>query len=269
MRRIPGKRTVTEPRDPGSRDALVVGGSRGIGLALTEALLASGQAGNDSDRVFVTYRGKILPASLKALATQYGQRMQPIRCELADDTSIAALGDQLREANAVLALTLHAAGILHEDGVKPEKALSQAESTSLMRLFEVNSIAPLLVARTVLPLIPRSGACHFAALSAMVGSIGDNRIGGWYGYRASKAALNQFLKTLAIEARRTHPGLCVTSIHPGTTDTDLSKPFQGNVPEKRLYTPEQSAQRILDVVMAGTPETSGRFMNWNGEPLPW
>lgn len=147
--------------------------------------------------------------------------------------------------------------------------MQQARRTSLARLFEINSIAPLLIARATLPLIPRTGASHFAALSAMVGSIGDNRIGGWYGYRASKAALNQFLKTLAIEARRTHPGLCVTAIHPGTTDTDLSEPFQGNVPEHRLYTPEQSAQRILQVVLGGTPDTSGRFMNWNGDPLPW
>ena len=88
-------------------------------------------------------------------------------------------------------------------------------------------------------------------------------------FDCGQAALNQFLKTLAIEARRTHPGLCITAIHPGTTDTDLSKPFQANVPEQRLYTPEQSAARILRVVMAGTPEASGRFMNWNGETLPW
>ncbi len=250
-------------------DALVVGGSRGIGLALANALLEAGDTGHVTGRVFVTHRHASPPGSLQLLTDRYGERLQPLQCELGDDASIAALGDQLRAAKATLALTLHAAGILHEEGLKPEKALTQAQGASLLRLFEINSIAPLLVARTVLPLVPRSGPCHFAALSAMVGSIEDNRIGGWYGYRASKAALNQFLKTLAIEARRTHPGLCVTAIHPGTTDTDLSKPFQANVPEQKLYTPEQSAERILRVVMAGTPETSGRFMNWNGETLPW
>jgi len=260
---------MTGTFDLADGDALVVGGSRGIGLALTHALLDAGQEGHEQGRVFVTHRQDVLPASLQSLAARFGERLQPLYCELGDDTSIASLGDQLRAAKARPSLTLHAAGILHEEGLKPEKALTQAQGASLLRLFEINSIAPLLVARTVLPLVPKSGPCHFAALSAMVGSIGDNRIGGWYGYRASKAALNQFLKTLAIEARRTHPGLCITAIHPGTTDTDLSKPFQANVPEQRLYTPEQSAARILRVVMAGTPEASGRFMNWNGETLPW
>ncbi len=219
--------------------------------------------------MFATFRGETPPAALEALAERFGTRLQLLRCELADDASIAELASQLAAAKAILGLTLHAAGILHEGELQPEKALQQARRESLARLFEINSIAPLLIARAVLPLVPRQGVSHFAALSAMVGSIGDNRIGGWYAYRASKAALNQLLKTLAIEARRTHPGLCVTSIHPGTTDTALSKPFQGNVPENRLYTPAQSAERILQVVLDGTPETSGRFMNWNGEPLPW
>lgn len=260
---------MTTALHPHKTDALVVGGSRGIGLALATALLEAGDEKGATGRVFVSHRGNTPPASLTVLAKQFGGRLRTLECELSDDASIAAMGEQLSEANARPGLTLHAAGILHESGLKPEKALTQADRTSLLRLFEINSIAPLLIARTVLPLMPRSGTCHFAALSAMVGSINDNRIGGWYGYRASKAALNQFLKTLAIEARRTHPGLCVTAIHPGTTDTDLSKPFQGNVPEQKLYTPAQSAARILEVVLDGTPETSGRFMNWNGEPLPW
>ena len=103
----------------------------------------------------------------------------------------------------------------------------------------------------------------------MVGSIGDNRLGGWYGYRASKAALNQLLRTLSIECKRTHPGLCVTAIHPGTTDTQLSQPFQGNVKPGKLYTPEQSAKRIIEVVMQGSPEDTGRFVNWDGKTIPW
>ena len=103
----------------------------------------------------------------------------------------------------------------------------------------------------------------------MVGSIGDNRLGGWYGYRASKAALNQFMRTLAVECRRTHPGLCVTAIHPGTTDTTLSQPFLGNVRPGKLYTPRQSAQRIIRVILEGQPEDSGRFVNWDGNPIPF
>jgi NAD(P)-dependent dehydrogenase (short-subunit alcohol dehydrogenase family) len=103
----------------------------------------------------------------------------------------------------------------------------------------------------------------------MVGSIGDNRLGGWYGYRASKAALNQFMRTLAVECHRSRPQLCITAIHPGTTDTALSQPFQGNVKPAKLYTPSQSAVRILHVVSSGQAEQSGRFVSWDGKPIPW
>lgn len=249
-------------------DALVVGASRGVGLALAEAL-ARGAVGATPGRLFVTHRGTGVPASLVDLAATAPGEVIPLRCELAADDDLEDLGARLSGEEAELVVTVHAAGILHEPGLRPEKALRQVSRTALQRVFDINSFAPLLVAQAVLPCIPREGPSHFAALSAMVGSIGDNRIGGWYAYRASKAALNQLLKTLAIEARRTHPELCVTSIHPGTTDTDLSRPFQGNVPDDRLYTPEQSAQRILDVVLDGTPDESGRFMNWNGQALPW
>jgi NAD(P)-dependent dehydrogenase (short-subunit alcohol dehydrogenase family) len=251
-----------------SGDALVVGASRGVGLALAEAL-ASGEPGGRPQRLFVTHRGEAVPDTLAALSARSAGEIVPLPCELSSDADLATLGERLAEAEASLTLTIHAAGILHEGGLRPEKALRQVSRQALQRVFDVNAFAPLLVAQAILPRIPRQGPSQFAALSAMVGSIGDNRIGGWYSYRASKSALNQLLKTLAIEARRTHPDLCVTSIHPGTTDTDLSRPFQGNVPNGKLYTPGQSAQRILDVVLAGTPETSGRFMNWNGDALPW
>jgi NAD(P)-dependent dehydrogenase (short-subunit alcohol dehydrogenase family) len=124
-----------------------------------------------------------------------------------------------------------------------------------------------MLAQALIPLMPRRQKSHFTVLSAMVGSISDNRLGGWYAYRASKAALNQFMRTLSIECRRTHPGLCVTSIHPGTTDTGLSRPFQANVKNGKLYTPGQSAGRILSVVGQSTAEQSGQFVNWDGQPI--
>ncbi len=185
------------------------------------------------------------------------------------DEDIERVAAAVRQAGERPDLLLIASGLLHEPGHRPEKALSQANRDWLDRQFQVNAISPLLLARALLPLMRKDGPAHLAALSAMVGSITDNRLGGWYGYRASKAALNQLLRTLAIEARRTHPQLCVTAIHPGTTDTDLSRPFQGNVADGKLYTPAQSAQRILDVVLSGQPQDSGRFMNWDGRSLPW
>lgn len=255
---------TSEPAMP-QMDALVVGASRGLGLALAKVLLED----HEPRRLFLTYRGESPPAALAELGAQHGDRVRLQPCELTRDDDLEALGTALGQQEAVLGLTLHAAGILHEPGLRPEKALGQVHRASLARLFEVNSLGPILLARAVWKFIPRQEPSHFAALSAMVGSIGDNRIGGWYGYRASKAALNQLLRTLAIEGRRTHPGLCITAIHPGTTDTDLSRPFQGNVAPGKLYDPEQSARRIVEVVLSGQPEASGRFMNWDGKPLPW
>jgi NAD(P)-dependent dehydrogenase (short-subunit alcohol dehydrogenase family) len=192
-----------------------------------------------------------------------------IEADVTSERSLAELADHLRAGGDRPVLVVSCAGILHAEDMQPEKALGQCRKDALMRAFEVNSVGPLMLARAVIPLMPRDRPAHFAALSAMVGSIGDNRLGGWYAYRASKAALNQFLRTLAIECRRSHPQLCVTAIHPGTTDTALSRPFQGNVKQGKLYTPSQTAERVLRVVSAGQPEDSGRFVNWDGEPIPW
>jgi NAD(P)-dependent dehydrogenase (short-subunit alcohol dehydrogenase family) len=136
-------------------------------------------------------------------------------------------------------------------------------------LFEVNSVAPLMTARALLPAQPRKKRFVFAALSAMVGSIGDNRLGGWYGYRASKAALNQFMRTLSNECRVSHPQAAVVALHPGTTDTALTRPFQRNIDPQRLYTPEQTAERLLSVIDGLKPADSGRFFNWDGSEIPW
>jgi NAD(P)-dependent dehydrogenase (short-subunit alcohol dehydrogenase family) len=189
--------------------------------------------------------------------------------DVIDDASLEALPGRIREHADTLDLVVHAAGILHDGELQPEKALAQCDRAHLLRTFEVNSLGPLLTARAVLPLMPKDRPAAFAALSAMVGSIGDNRLGGWYGYRASKAALNQFLRTLAIEARRRYRQLRVLAIHPGTTDTELSRPFQGNVPDDKLYTPAQSAGRILAVIDGTTADDSGGFFNWNGERIAW
>ncbi len=244
------------------RAALIVGASRGIGLAITRALLED----QSWEKVYATCRESSGAAELAAIADA---RLSTLPVDVTREDHLQALGDRLKTGGHALRLVIHCAGILHEGPVQPEKALKQCRSESLSRMFEVNSIAPLMLAREIIPLLPRRGRSHFAALSAMVGSIADNRLGGWYGYRASKAALNQLLRTLAVECRRTHPELCVTAIHPGTTDTDLSRPFQSNVKPGKLYPPEQSARRIIRVVTGGEPQDSGRFMNWDGQPIPW
>jgi NAD(P)-dependent dehydrogenase (short-subunit alcohol dehydrogenase family) len=158
-----------------------------------------------------------------------------------------------------------ATGVLHSAGLNPEKANSQLSAEALTTAFAVNTIGPALVARALLPLMPRGRKTVLAALSARVGSIADNRLGGWHSYRASKAALNQLIHTMAIEQARRNPEQILLALHPGTVDSDLSKPFQKGV--KTLFTPEQSARHLLRVIDAATPAQSGLLLDWRGEVI--
>ncbi|MBT8071029.1 MAG: SDR family NAD(P)-dependent oxidoreductase [Gammaproteobacteria bacterium] len=245
-----------------TQTALVVGASRGIGLAITRQLLEQ----KSLRRVYASYRDRETAAGLLEINDE---RLLSLKLDVTNPDDFKALADTVKTNGDRPDYVVHCAGILHEDALQPEKALSQCRQDKLLRMFQVNSIGPLLLARALVPLIPKDRPAQFAALSAMVGSIGDNRLGGWYGYRASKAALNQFMRTLAVECSRSHPQLCITAIHPGTTDTALSKPFQSNVRPGKLYSANRSAARILKVVSAGEPSQSGRFVNWDGKPIPW
>jgi NAD(P)-dependent dehydrogenase (short-subunit alcohol dehydrogenase family) len=244
---------------------LVVGASRGIGLALAEKQLED----SGVQTVIATHRPGSDRAGLDALQRQHRGRLVLSELDVCDTHSLEGFTEMLSAQGGRIDLAIHAAGILHEDAVQPEKSLGQCRPEHLARLFEVNSIGPLMVARAVVPRQARSQPFVFAALSAMVGSIGDNRLGGWYGYRASKAALNQFLRTLANECRISHPAAAVVALHPGTTDTALSRPFQRSVDPRRLYSARQTAERILTVLEGLGPEQSGRFYNWDGSQIPW
>lgn len=164
-------------------------------------------------------------------------------------------------------LVFIATGVLHGEGLSPEKANSQLSAEALTTAFAVNTIGPALIARAVLALMPRGRKTVLAALSARVGSIADNRLGGWHSYRASKAALNQLIRTMAIEQARRNPEQILLALHPGTVDSGLSKPFQKGV--KTLFTPEQSARHLLRVIDAATPAQSGLLIDWQGEVIPF
>ncbi|MEL7305046.1 MAG: SDR family NAD(P)-dependent oxidoreductase [Myxococcota bacterium] len=187
--------------------------------------------------------------------------------DLEDETTIAEAASSIE---VELDLVIVATGMLHdrERGIRPEKALKQARASALLTQFQVNAIGPLLVAKHFLPKIKRDSRAVFAALSARVGSIEDNRLGGWYGYRASKAALNQFIRTTAIEWRRTHKHLICVGLHPGTVDTELSQPFQSGVPEHKLFTADVSATRLLEVVRGLRPQDSGSVFAWDSTRIP-
>jgi len=164
-------------------------------------------------------------------------------------------------------MVIIATGILHEGKLMPEKSLKDLSAEKLQRLFEVNTIVPLLIAKHFLPKLSRETRSIFATLSARVGSISDNQLGGWYSYRASKAALNMIIKNIAIEISRFNKKAIIVGLHPGTVDSNLSKPFQGNVPYGKLFTPEYSTQKLLEVLTSLTSKQSGKCFAWDGKEI--
>lgn len=226
--------------------AVVVGASGGIGAALVEALREEG--------AFDVVHG--FARSFEGEG----------HIDLTDDASIAAAA-ALVAAGPAPTLVIVATGLLHEGGRGPEKALRELDPVWLARNFAVNAIGPALVARHFLPLMPRTGRTVFAALSARVGSIGDNRMGGWHGYRASKAALNQLIRTISVEEKRRNDRSIVVALHPGTVDTGLSKPFQGNVRAGGLFDTGRAAVQLLDVLDGLKAPDSGRLFDWEGKEI--
>ncbi|MDP2261046.1 MAG: SDR family NAD(P)-dependent oxidoreductase [Caulobacter sp.] len=226
---------------PADGCAVVVGAGGGIGGALAQALAASGR-----------------------FATVHALRRADL--DLEDEASIAAAAARL---TAPPRLVIVATGLLQGQGVTPEKALRAVDPAALLKGYAVNAVGPVLVAKHFTPLFPRAGKTVFAALSARVGSLGDNRLGGWHGYRASKAALNMLLRNVAIELARTRPEAVCLALHPGTVDTGLSAPFQTGVPGVRLFTPAFSAARLLEVIDRRGTEDSGGVFDWADKPVPW
>jgi NAD(P)-dependent dehydrogenase (short-subunit alcohol dehydrogenase family) len=189
------------------------------------------------------------------------------RLDITHEQSIAAAAERVAACGPI-DLVIVASGLLHSNDLFPEKNWRDLAAEPLSRLFAVNAIGPALVAKHFLPHFPRNDRAAFAALSARVGSIGDNRVGGWYGYRSSKAALNMFLKTLSIELGRTRPQAICVGLHPGTVDTALSRPFQRGVPPERLFSVDQAAKQLLSVLGSLTPAESGRCWSWDGSEVP-
>ncbi len=244
-----------------SGHALVVGGG-GIGQALLGELAARAPG----LQLWCSQRRPL--AAAEAVSGGVGAVRQ-LSLDVSDDDSLQALRQWALEQLAPLRLVIYAAGVLQEGSMTPEKRLSQVNRHAFERSFSVNAWGPLLVAQALEAALPRDQPALFASLSARVGSIGDNRLGGWYAYRAAKAAQNQLLSTLAIEWRRRLPQVCVTLLHPGTTATALSAPFRSAVAPPQLFSPERAASQLLDVLERQTPAESGRFLAWDGREIPW
>ena len=250
-----------------SLNALVVGANRGIGLGFVQHLLDN-QSLPPIDRLFATYRTEPAP-ELSAIALQSPNRLNLLPMDITDEAQIAAGIDQIKQQVDRLHLVLYCVGILHDDTIQPEKGLQQIQTEPLLRYFQVNSIGAVLLAKHLLPLIKHGDRSVLASISAKVGSIGDNQLGGWYGYRASKAALNMLMRTVAIEYGRKSPKTLVVMLHPGTTDTQLSRPFQRNVPPEKLFSIDRTVVQLLTVIAGLQPDDSGQFFSWDGSRLPW
>jgi len=221
------------------RIAVIIGARGGIGAALADAL----DTGDQYDRVIPLHR-----TSAPAI-------------DILDESSIAAAANDL--AGTAPQLVIVATGLLHTANKGPEKSLRELDPEWMMENYRINAVGPALVAKHFLPIMAKQGPICFAALSARVGSISDNRLGGWHSYRASKSALNMFIRNIAIEWQRKNPQSVVVGLHPGTVETQLSAPFKGN-PAHERFAPARAAADMLGVLSGLNPEQSGQIFAYDG-----
>lgn len=224
--------------------AVVIGATGGIGRAFVAALEA------DPRYAQVIMLGRTTSPAL----------------DLTDEESVKAAA-AFAASHGAIRLVVDATGLLHAPGVEPEKSWRAIDPAAMAQSFAINAIGPALLMKHFLPLLPRGGKAVFATLSAKVGSIGDNNLGGWYSYRAAKAALNQLVHTAAIELKRSRAEALCVALHPGTVDTGLSAPFAKAGLE--VQTPESSAKQMLAVLDGLSAAQSGGFFTYRGEALPW
>lgn len=247
---------------PSASNVAIIGATGGVGSAILSLLARDVRVRN----IYAFSRTRFDPAPLEALlAEKESSSLAVGHLDLEDETSIAAAAGKV---TVPLDLVMVTSGILwHGEALLPEKSMRDLSAEKLARLFAINTTGPALVAKHFLPRMRRKSRTVFAALSARVGSIGDNRLGGWYSYRASKAALNMLLKSLSIEHARRFPESVVAGLHPGTVDTDLSRPFISRAPADRVFTAETSARHLLGVVSKLVPEDSGGVFAWDGSRI--
>jgi NAD(P)-dependent dehydrogenase (short-subunit alcohol dehydrogenase family) len=236
-----------------SESALVIGAGSSIAQALIDELLQ-------------THVNKVVGVSRHPMAAL--EKLDQLICDYSEE-SITQVVASLRDSASSLRYVFVCNGILHDHRHQPEKRLEDLDAEALTQLFQVNAVLPALWLKALLPLLHHSNGCVLALFSARVGSIGDNRKGGWYSYRASKAALNMLVRTPAVEYARRAPAVKLLAYHPGTVDTALSRPFQRHVPTAQLLTAAAAAQKLIAVVSSLTPDGEASFLDWSGKQVPW
>jgi NAD(P)-dependent dehydrogenase (short-subunit alcohol dehydrogenase family) len=226
------------------KNIAIIGSSGAIGSALVESL------------------STCYPKAQMTAFSRHGKNPILYHCE--DSIANAA---QTASKTQPLDLVIVATGLLHDGPLMPEKSLKELSADKFHTIFEANTITPALIAKHFIPKLDHQKRACFAVLSARVGSISDNRLGGWYAYRASKAALNMIIKNIAIEVSRTSKETIIIGLHPGTVDSPLSKPFQSHLPTGQLFTPLDCAHKLIDVIRQRSPEDSGKCFAWDGSEV--
>ncbi len=224
--------------------AVVIGNSGSIGSAIEKEL---------SDQGFKNIIG-------------FNRSSNP-RLDLLNEETIAQSAQFIKDQNIPVSLVFDATGLLHDDNNMPEKTYKNIDQIFMRKNFEINVMGPALIMKYFLPLLDKEEKSIFASISAKVGSISDNRYGGWYSYRASKAALNQMIKTASIEMKMKNQNAICLAIHPGTVESKLSKPFQKN--DLTIQSPQESASNIFKILTSSTSKDTGSFYNWDGKIIDW
>ena len=224
--------------------AVVIGNSGSIGSAIEKEL---------SDQGFKNIIG-------------FNRSSNP-RLDLLNEETIAQSAQFIKDKDIPVSIVFDATGLLHDDNNMPEKTYKNIDQIFMRKNFEINVMGPALIMKYFLPLLDKEEKSIFASISAKVGSISDNRYGGWYSYRASKAALNQMIKTASIEMKMKNQNAICLAIHPGTVESKLSKPFQKN--DLTIQSPQESASNIFKILTSSTSKDTGSFYNWDGKIIDW
>lgn len=247
----------------------------GLGLEFTRQILSTGES------VVSTCRNPTGAIELQNLKEKYGDKLLIVGMDTSVDSSIHQAYEEVKNHCERSGTTLHrlinVSGLLHDAsvGMLPETSYTKIQRSNLQRAFETNAWGPILVCQQFLPLLIQSGQTYrdspavIANMSARVSSIGDNGLGGWYSYRSSKAALNQLTKCLSIEIARKKTNVAAILMHPGTCDTDLSKPFQRNVPPDKLFSKERGVKQLLNIINNIQAADNGKFFAWDGQTIEW
>lgn len=241
--------------------SVVQGATRGIGLAVTELLLARGE------RVVATGRNPETSEGLTALRDAYPKALSLVPLDLAQEASIQKAVSRIKAIGEPLQLLFNISGVLHGPNMDPEKKLEEFRLSSFRTAMATHVEGPMLLIQQLLSCFPRNDRSVIANMSARVGSISDNRLGGWYSYRMSKAAQNMATKGLSLELGRRKPALACIALHPGTVDTNLSKPFQRSA--KHIFDAREAATNLLRIIDSVTSEDTGKFFAWDGSQIPW